>query len=95
VILWLTKDQIPSYETKAYTIYRYLSLSLISVFFIAMECFGSYNIIHRKQDKFKTITFIYASSAVVVVMLIFSFMLGPISAVAYYRYLHNGLTPPS
>jgi hypothetical protein len=28
-------------------------------------------------------------------MLIFSFMLGPISAVAYYRYLHNGLTPPS
>lgn len=96
VILWLTKDRsIPSYQSHAYVIYKYLSLSLITTFFIAMEFFGFYNIIHRKENKFKTITFIYASSAVVVVMLIFSFALGPISTVAYYKYLHNGKEPSS
>ncbi|MCQ2956456.1 MAG: hypothetical protein MJ233_00905 [Mycoplasmoidaceae bacterium] len=39
------------------------------------------------------INFVYASSLVVITMLIFSIALGPITAVEYMKFINGGITP--
>jgi hypothetical protein len=57
-----------------------------------IECFTFYNIIVNRQNKIRNVTFIYTLVLVAISTLVLSFMLGPISAVAYLKYL-NGSTP--
>jgi hypothetical protein len=73
-------------------IYRWLSLSLITAFFILIEAYTFYNVFTNALNKQKNITFIYTLVLVALVTLVFSFMLGPIATVSYLEYL-NGAPP--
>jgi ECF transporter S component (folate family) len=90
LIMWLSKSA--TYQTEAYTIYRWLSLGLITAFFILIETFTFYNVIVNRQNKKRNVTFIYTLILVACNTLILSFMLGPISNVSYLEYL-NGSPP--
>ncbi|MDR1991737.1 MAG: hypothetical protein LBP70_03350 [Mycoplasmataceae bacterium] len=90
LILWLPKNE--TYMTPIYLAYRWIAISLISGFFVMIECFTFYNIIVNRQNKIRNVTFIYTLVLVAISTLVLSFMLGPISAVAYLKYL-NGSTP--
>jgi ECF transporter S component (folate family) len=90
IVLWLTNGNL--YASQVDIIYRWLSLSLITAFFILIEAYTFYNVFTNSLNKQKNITFIYTLVLVALVTLVFSFMLGPISTVSYLEYL-NG-TPP-
>jgi hypothetical protein len=88
--MWLANSS--AYQTQAFTIYRWLSLGLITAFFVLIETFTFYNIIMYRQNKTRNVTFIYTLILVASSTLILSFMLGPISTVSYLTYL-NGVPP--
>jgi hypothetical protein len=92
LIMWLSPSVSDKYSSNEYTIYRYLAIGLIALFFILMECFTLHQVNINKKDTWKLITYIYASTLVIVNMLIFSFLLGPIVTVSYLTYV-NGKTP--
>jgi len=54
-----------------------------------MEVFSFYNVIVNKANITKLITFCYSSALVVITMIVFSFLLGPISSIQYYVFLHG------
>jgi hypothetical protein len=90
IALWLTNGNL--YTTQVDVIYRWLSLSLITAFFILMEVYTFYNLSVNSTNKQHNITFIYTLILVALVALVFSFMLGPISTASYLEYL-NGVPP--
>ena len=65
---------------------------MLAAYIIIMECFTFIQIKGFERHKQKTLTFIYATMLVTIVTLIFSFALGPISAVQYLNYV-NGVYP--
>jgi uncharacterized membrane protein len=91
LIVWLSKSS--AYNTQAYVVYRWLSLGLITAFFVLIEVFTFYNVFLNKQNKTRNVTFIYALILVATNTLVLSFMLGPISTVSYLSYLNGH--PPS
>jgi hypothetical protein len=92
LIMWLSPNVSTHYSSNVYKIYRYLAITLIAIFFILTECFTLYQINAHKTQTWKLITFIYASSLVTISVLIFSFLLGPITTVSYLTYV-NGKPP--
>jgi hypothetical protein len=90
--LWLNPSHAQGIDSTYYITYKWLALSLILVFFVVMEFFTFYYVIYHKEHRFGLLTFIYVTCMVVVVMLIFSLMLGPIVTVSYLTYI-NGHVP--
>jgi hypothetical protein len=68
-------------------IYKWVALALITLFFVIMECFSFYYLSNYSKDRERLITFIYGSAVVIITMLIFSFLLGPITTVKYLEYI--------
>lgn len=84
---------------KTNEILRWIILSLLSVYFIIVE-----SIIFIKLKKYKNSkdvhvdhiqTFLLISAMCMITSVIFSFLLGPVSAIEYYKWVHNGINPPS
>lgn len=100
ILLWLNPEthfqgHDEQYEA-FYNIYKWVALSLVLAFLIVYEILFSLNIrkkISNKQFN-QTLTFTYTSSCVVFLILLFSFALGPITAVEYLKFI-NGTIPPS
>ncbi len=78
-----------------FIIYKWLVIFLSIVFIIIMECVSIYYIklLDLNKDRDKVLTFIYSSTLVCIVIIVFSFLLGPISAIEYWKYTHNGAAP--
>ncbi|MDE6476587.1 MAG: hypothetical protein K2L48_00010 [Mycoplasmoidaceae bacterium] len=74
------------------TTYKYVTLCLITLFILAMESITFYHIKNNKHDRAHLTLFIYGTSLVVLLMEVFSFLLGPISTIEYLKVL-TGKTP--
>ncbi len=84
---------------KTNEVLRWIILALLSVYFLVIE-----TIIFIKLKKYKSSedthidriqTFLLISAMCMITSVIFSFLLGPISAIEYYKWVHNGINPPS
>lgn len=84
---------------KTNQILRWVILSLLIIYFLIIE-----SIIFSKLKKYKNSddkhidhiqTFLLISATCMITSVIFSFLLGPISAIEYYKWVHNGINPPS
>jgi hypothetical protein len=93
LIIYLTPQNPNGQSAEMINIYKWVALSLITLFFIIMECFSFYFVSNYHKDYERLITFIYGSAVVIIVMLIFSFLLGPITTVKYFEYINNGVPP--
>ncbi len=96
LILWLSPNNnastVDDYMVNAY---KYTALVLITVFMVVMEYVTFYQVLVNKNNHTHLVLFIYGTCLVVLLMEIFSFLLGPISTLEYYKYMHNGRTPSS
>lgn len=73
-----------------FNVYKYIAISLLIIFIIAYELF---NIIAYKKNKEKEKLFIYASLICFLNAMIFSFLMGTISSVEYYKFLYGTESP--
>ena len=89
IFLWTdtSKQSVKNLDT-----YKIITCVMLAAYIIIMECFTFIQIKGFERHKQKTLTFIYATMLVTIVTLIFSFALGPISAVQYLNYV-NGVYP--
>lgn len=100
ILLWLNSDthfqgEDEKYE-EFYNIYKWVALSLILVFVIVYEIMFALNI--KKKANMKNfnnyaIAFTYTSTCVVFLIMLFSFALGPLTAVKYLEFINGGVTP--
>lgn len=60
------------------------------MFFVIIEVMFYINVKHKKTHK-ELMLFCYSSSLVITIVLLFSFLLGPITAVQYLYYLNGHL----
>lgn len=74
-----------------YNIYKWVALGLLCCFLIIVEFFTFHNFREKKRNNDRLLSFFYSTSLVVLIMIIFSFMLGPITAVQYIAYLNGEL----
>lgn len=72
-----------------------MAFVLIAIFMVIMETCTIYQLVNNKENHTHLMLFIYGSCLVVLLMEIFSFLLGPITSIEYYKYLHNGAVSPS
>ena len=101
ILIWLNPNghfagQDEQYE-QFYRIYKWIALSLVLAFLIVYEVMFGLNIKHKISNKQfnQTLTFTYTSSCVVFLILLFSFALGPLTAVEYLKFINGGVTPSS
>lgn len=87
ILTWVDKGKIQYFE-----IYKNVTICLITLYLIVMECFTFYYLKNINDKKDNTLIFIYATILVSSLMMVFSFVLGPISAVEYLNYI-NGVYP--
>ena len=78
------------------TIFRYVILGVIVVFLVIIEwiIWQQYKKFKKQQNVDKFLIFLYSSIICIASTVLFSFILGPISAIKYYEYLNNR-TPPN
>ena len=78
------------------TIFRYVILAVVIVFLGIIEIiiYIQYKKFKKHQNHQKFLTFLYSSIICIASTIIFSFVLGPVSAIKYYEYLNNR-TPPN
>ena len=92
--MWLTPDVLTSADKNFILFFKILTLFFLSIFVIVNEWITIYLFKNNKKKTKKKLLFIYASSLVSVNILIFSFVMGPISTYSYYVYI-NGHAPTS
>lgn len=101
LIVWLNPNSHYAGKTaqdpEFYNIYKWVALSCVMVFLVIYETLMILNIKKKIASKSfnRILTFVYTSSAVIFLMLLFSFALGPITAVEYMKFINGGLTPTS
>lgn len=93
LIMWLSPVQENKMNISTINAYKYTALMLLTLFMVLMEVITLYQIVTNKDNQQHLLLFIYGTSLVVLLMEIFSFLLGPISAIEYYKYIHNGRSP--
>lgn len=78
-----------------YQIYKWTVVAGISILVIVFEILTILTLTKKigSKDHQIMINFVYASSLVVIIMLIFSIALGPITAVEYMKFINGGITP--
>lgn len=79
------------FDALFFTSYKYIALAALLVFFITFETFFW---VFRKRRKGNHNMVLYISTLGFLNAVIFSFMLGTISAIEYYKFLHNGMESP-
>lgn len=85
------KDQLGEVQPKILFI---LIISLLCLFFIVMQVILNYKFIKNKKNiKTTNNNLFYIASLAMVLTFIFSFLLGPISAIEFFKYINN--KPPS
>lgn len=67
-----------------------LTITCLSAFFIISEIFLNFFLIKNFKNKKSPKLFLYVSLLSVLLSIIFSLILGTLSAVEYYRFLHKG-----
>lgn len=92
--MWLTPDVLTSVDKNFILFFKILTIFFLSIFVIVNEWITIYLFKNNKKKTKKKLLFIYASSLVSVNILIFSFVMGPISTYSYYVYI-NGHAPTS
>ncbi len=93
ICLWvLLKWLNSSGEMKDFATYQNIIIILLVVYFVTTELFIFVNLLKKDLDKIKQTLFIYSTMTVTIVIVLFSFILGPISAVEYLHYI-NGRYP--
>lgn len=97
MIYWVDDDAIfqgsKVYNNIFYSSYKYVLIAMVIFFFIVIECFFIFFILKNKKNML--INFCYVSILVISCTFIFSFILGPISSVEYFKYINNGREPNS
>ena len=81
-----------SEAVKYFDTYKIVTLVMLGVYIVIMECFTFIQIKGFEKHKERTLIFIYATMLVTIVIILFSFALGPITAVEYLKYV-NGIYP--
>lgn len=101
ILVWLRPDSHfqghdEQYEM-FYNVYKWVALSLVLAFIIVYEVLFGLNVKKKISNKKfnQTLTFTYTSSCVVFLILLFSFALGPITAVEYFKFMNGGVAPSS
>ena len=80
---------------KFYQIYKWVAIGGISALVLIYEILMVLSLNHKigNINNQTMINFIYASSLVIITMLIFSIALGPVIAVEYFKFINGGITP--
>ena len=89
ILLWMGtgEEAIKYFDT-----YKIITLVMLGAYVVIMECFTFIQIKGFEKHKERTLIFIYATMLVTIVIIVFSFALGPITAVEYLKYV-NGVYP--
>ena len=89
IFLWMGTgyDKVKYFDT-----YKIVTLVMLGVYIVIMECFTFIQIKGFEKHKERTLMFIYATMLVTLMIIIFSFALGPITAVWYLKYI-TGVYP--
>lgn len=77
-------------------VYKWVAIGLLTTFFIVVEVYTiiyQFNLKKNKKSKQHFTCFIYVSCLVVLAMLLFSFVLGPIASNQYYIYVYKITNP--
>lgn len=96
VLLWA--DGVQSFEGKSkfddifFKYSRFIIIFINIIFFTVVE---SITLIFFKNQKKNFLLFIWIVNLTMIVTTIFSFLLGPISAAEYYKYVNNGRESPN
>ncbi len=85
---WQGVSQID--QNDFFNIYKYIAISLLIVFVI---CYEVFSILTYKKNKSKYKLFIYASLICFLNAILFSFLLGTISSIEYYKFLYGSESP--
>lgn len=96
LLFWLDQSSFESktkFDEVFFSYGKYIVLGAILTFFVIMEIIIFFII--KKCDTSKIILCIWVISLVFVISIIFSFVLGTITAPLYYQYSHNGIQSPS
>ena len=87
ILLWVNNNVLDYYNS-----YKYVCISLSIVYFIFINCFMFFYLKDIKNNQERFMLFLYALTLISIIMSIFSLLLGPISAVEYFKYV-NGKYP--
>lgn len=98
LIFWLNVNQPQEkYEQfkTFYEIYRWVAVGGISLLVVIYEILVILTMTKKigKNDHHMMINFIYTSCLVILLMLIFSIALGPVTAVEYAKFISGGIVP--
>ena len=86
-------EGISKFDSNSFiNVYKYIVISCLILFILIFEIF---NIFAYKRNKGREKLIIYASLICFINAILFSFILGTISAIEYYKYLHNGISSPN
>lgn len=87
ILLW-TNDNVLDY----FNSYKYICMGLICAYLIGIEIFTFINFGKNRENKSKLLLFLYSVVLLSIIMISFSFLLGPIAAIEYLKYI-NGSYP--
>lgn len=79
------------FDVLFYSTYKYIALGALLIFIIIFEGFFWF---FRSKKKNKNNMVLYLSTIAFLNAIIFSFLLGTISAIEYYKFLNNGMESP-
>lgn len=95
--LFLIKWLAPYVETRNksyisfYTIYKWIALGCLICFYLTYEVFTFLFIKRKKKNNQFIITFLYSGINVIIIITLFSFALGPITAISYLKFIGKQL----
>lgn len=87
ILLWVNGNVLDYYNS-----YKYISISLSIVYFIVIECFMWIYLKKMNKNDKRYLLFLYAITLISIIIVLFSFLLGPIASIEYLKYL-NGEYP--
>lgn len=74
-----------------YEMYKWITLGCIAFFYITYELFIFFYIKRKNKNSQKLITFLYSAINVIIIITLFSFVLGPITAISYLKFIGKQL----
>lgn len=80
-------------QSNFFSTYKYLLFAVFIFFFISIEIFFIYFI--KKKKRKALLLLVYVSTLIIINAMIFSFILGPISSIEYFKFLNDGREPSS
>lgn len=87
ILCWVNGNVLDYYNS-----YKYISISLSIVYFVVIESFMWVYLKKIDKNDKRYLLFLYAITLISVIIVVFSFLLGPIASIEYLRYI-NGEYP--